>query len=395
MKNCWIVLIFLSFLSFKECLGAETKPTDQDKAKAKAVMDNIYDSFVKIIPYIYSEKSSSEIFNDNLAQKELINNLTNISESFKTAKHVQFFQRPGFRPSLETINSHIDETISSINAKHYVFAQSRLKAISALCVSCHSILSESISKNAFGEAINSENRNRFESDFAYANYLFLVLRLGESAQYFESTIDSHLKSPSSDNSLINHELYTSFRRVLSIYTKITFNPDKSLAFLKKYREHKNLNQPLKLSLNFWILQLEKWVKFDPYKIKSISSFIKKYLAPLEDHREKISSEESDITLLIASGILSKYLTEVPKSEKTSEILYWLALAEHRLSNTYFFSLSDLYLKDCITLYSKTPFAKKCYSEYEENITFGFSGSNGTDIPEEEKKELDRLKHFLK
>ncbi len=392
ITNHKIIIIFLSLFLVNECFCNEPLLTDQ--AKAKAVMDNIYDSFVEVIPYVFSEKSATEIFSDQAAQKVIIKNLTNISDSFKTAKHVEFFQKPGFRPSLETINIHIDETISSLKAKHYVFAQSRLKAVSALCVSCHSILSESISKKAFGEAINSEKRNRFESDFAYANYLFLVLRLAESAHYFEATIDSHLDN-SNPNALMSHELYSSFRRVLSIYTKITFNPDKSLAFLKKYQNHKNLNQPLKSVINSWILQLDKWKKFDPYKIKSLSSFIEKYLAPLEKYQEKLSTEESDITLLIASGILSKYLTDGSKSLKTSEILYWLAIAERRLSSTYFFSLSDLYLKDCIILYSTSLYAKKCYNEYVENITFGFSGSNGTDIPEEERKEIARLKLFLK
>lgn len=366
-----------------------------DQAQAKAVMGNVYDSFVKIIPYVYSEKSAVEIFKEKSSQKELIKNLTDISESFKGAKHVEFFQKPGFRPSLDTINSHIDETISSIKAQNYIFAQSRLKAVTALCVSCHAILSESVSKNAFGEAISREKRSRFESDYSYANYLFLVRRLSEATFFFELSIKAHLENTSSENSAINQELYSSLRRVLSIYTKITFNPDKSQAFLKKYQNHKNLNPILKATITQWIAQLDGWKKFDPRKVKSIHKFVEKYLVPLENNKEKLLSGESDITLLIASGVLSKYLTENPKSTLTPEILYWLAIAERRLSNTYFFSLSELYLKDCITLYPKSSYAKKCYKEYEDDITFGFSGSGGTDIPAEEKRELDRLKQFLK
>ncbi|MFA6235797.1 MAG: hypothetical protein WC635_00610 [Bacteriovorax sp.] len=366
-----------------------------DQAQAKAVMGNVYDSFVKIVPYIYSEKSAFDLFKEKSAQKELIKNLTDISESFRGARHVEFFQKPGFRPSLNTINSHIDETISSIKSQNYIFAQSRLKAVSALCVSCHSILSESVSRNAFGDAINKEKRSRFESDYAYANYLFLVRRLSESSFYFDLTIKDHLDKPLNVNSEVNHELYSSLRRVLSIYTKITFNPDKARDFLKKYKDHKNLNPALKSTINNWLAQLEKWKSFDPHKVKSIHKFIGKYLVALERDKEKLLSGESDIALLVASGVLSKYLVEHPKSAQTPEILYWLAIAERRLSSTYFFSISELYLKDCITLYPKSSFAKKCYNEYEENITFGFSGSAGTDIPMEEKRELERLKQFLK
>ena len=102
-----------------------------------------------------------------------------------------------------------------------------------------------------------------------------------------------------------------------------------------------------------------------------------------------------MTLLVSSGVLSKYLNDNPKSKLVPEILYWLSIAERRLSNTYFFSLSDLYLKDCVRLYPKSKYAKKCYQEYADNIEFGYSGSSGTDIPVEEKQELEQLKKYLK
>lgn len=392
MKSFFIYSLLLSTLA----VGAE--PLKDNKppgaAQAKAVMNNVYESFVNIIPYVYAEKNAVDLLKESSNQRALIKNLTDISNSFKSASHVEFFQKPGFRPSLETINTHIDETISSIKSQNYIFAQSRLKAITALCVSCHSVLSESISKNSFGEAINSERRSRFESDYAYANYLFLVRRFTEATFYFGLTIKAHLENPPKDD-LSDHELYASFRRQLSIYTKLSFNPEKSQAFLKKYINHKNLPKPLNATIKSWMKSLSKWKKFDPHKVKSIHQFIQKNLAPLEAQSDKIASGESDVTLLISAGVLSKYLTDNPKSPLTPEILYWLSIAERRLSSTYFFSLSDLYLKDCITLHPKSPWAKKCYQEYEDNITFGFSGSKGTDIPVEEKKELDRLKQVLK
>jgi hypothetical protein len=392
------VLFCLSLLTFTVLKAVEPQKaplSPEDTAQAKVVMNNVYDSFVKIIPYVYADKNALDSLKSSSNQRELIKNLTDISSAFKSARHVEYFQKPGFRPSLETINSHIDETISSIKSQNYIFAQSRLKAISALCVSCHSILSESASKNAFGEAINSEKRSRFESDFAFANYLFLVRRFTEATFYFEQAIKNHLDTNVLADPQKDHELYSSLRRVLSIYTKITFNPDKSEAFLKKYRDNQKLSPHIKAAIVQWIASLDKWKKFDPHKVKSIHLFIGKYLAPLEAHREKLLNGESDITLLVASGVLSKYITDNPLSPQAPEILYWLSLAERRLSSTYFFSLSDLYLKDCITLYPKSPYAKKCYQEYEDNITFGFSGSKGTYIPVEEKQELDRLKRALK
>ncbi|MDO9181111.1 MAG: hypothetical protein Q7U04_01820, partial [Bacteriovorax sp.] len=67
----------------------------------------------------------------------------------------------------------------------------------------------------------------------------------------------------------------------------------------------------------------------------------------------------------------------------------------RMGQTYFFSLGDLYLKDCIRKYPASPYAKKCYQEYSDSIEAGYSGSSGTDIPASERRELLKLKSLLK
>ena len=370
--------------------------------QAKAVMGSVYESFVKIIPYVYADKSSVDSMSIKKNQEELIANLTDISNLFKGAKHVEFFQKPGFKPSLDTINSHLEDTILSLQSQNYVFAQSRLKAVTALCVSCHSQLSDSMAKNAFGEAIGKEKRSRFESDYAFANYLYLVRRFTESINYFEMSIKSNLeKSQNSSNSKVfddnsnGQEIMGAIRRVLSIYTKINLNSEKAIAFLKKYQSNKSISKFNKVTINTWITSLERWKNFDPNKPIMIEDFIAKYLEPIEITKEKTKTEDGDITLLIASGILSKYLSENSQTSLAPAILYWLSLSERRLSNTYFFSLSDLYLKDCITLYPKSPYAKKCFREYEENLTFGYSGSAGTDIPEGEKRELEKLRKLIR
>lgn len=360
------------------------------KTEAKAIMDNVYDSFVKVVPYVYSDEKKLENLRMDGDQKEkLLKNLTDISEFFKSARHVEYFQRPGFRPSLETINHHLSDTINAVKGNNYIFAQKRLKALTALCISCHSQLSESAAENTFGNAIKKVKRENFESDFAYGNYLFLVRRFSESEKYFDLAIEKSLKDQTEE------ELYPSFRRLISINTKIELNPKKANAFIDKYVADPKVPALARNTLETWKKSLGKWKNFNTKKIKSIDGFIKTYLAPLEVEKGQTAGGENDITLLIGSGVLSKYLNDSPKTKLAPEILYWLSIAERRLSNTFFFSLSDLYLKDCVKLYPKSKYARKCFNEYAENIEFGYSGSGGTDIPVEEKQELERLKSFLK
>lgn len=383
--SVWLLTAGIVFSLIGDSANAVEK-----KNEPKAIMDGVYDSFVKVIPYVYSDVKKLELLRTEPGSKErLLKNLTDISVYFKNARHVEYFQRPGFRPTLETIDYHLEDTITAVKTNNYVFAQKRLKSLTALCISCHSQLSEKGSENTFGNAIKKVKRENFESDFAYGNYLFLVRRFSESEKFFDLAIIKSLKDGTDE------ELYPSLRRIMSINTKINFNPKAANVVIDKYAGIASLPPLAKNTLEMWKKELGKWESFNPKKVKSIDAFIQKYLAPLETKKDETQSGEHDITLLVSSGVLSKHLNDFPKSKLAPEILYWLSIAERRLSNAYFFSLSDLYLKDCIKLYSKSKFAKKCYAEYAENIEFGYSGSGGTDIPAEEKKELDRLKSYLK
>lgn len=384
------VWLFLVFFMANQSFAATDKTDEESKTQAKAVMGGVYETFLKIIPYVYTDGDSLIMLKKDAQKKEeLLKNLNDLSVFFKSAKHVEYFQRPGFRPSLDTMNIHLAETINSVTNNHFSFAQKRLSALTSLCISCHSQLSSKGAENAFSNLINKAKREEFESDYAFGNYLYLIRNFTESQKYLNLSIEGALKESKS------HELYSSLRRTISIYTKISFDYQKAKAFTEKYSTEKQMPKLAKNMVSSWDAGLLKWKEFTPQKVTDIDAFIRTYLSPLEEVKEVTGEGDNDITLLIASGVLSKYLNDNPKSKNTPEILYWISVAERRLSNTYFFTISDLYLKDCIKKYSKSPFAKKCYNLYESNIEEGFMGSSGLDIPSSEKQELVKLKSFLK
>lgn len=378
--------------SFATRGGMESSREEIEQEQAKAVMSNVYDSYTKLLPFIYS--TNPQLSSPKLKQNkgDLIKNLTDLSETFKSAKHAEFFKRPGFRPSLETINNHLEETIISVQSGNTVFAQKRLNVLGALCVSCHSQIPQSVAKNAFGENVVKEKREKFDSDLSYANYLYLVRRFDEARSYFDKAINDALDK----NSRYSHpELLAALRSALSIDTKISFNYDKTEAFIKKWEGDKRLSNNDRKMLVRWRTDLGHWKNFKPSEVKSIPDFISKYLAKMDLKKELLFTGEDDVTLFVASGILQNFLVENPSSDLAPEILYWLSIVERRMSSTYFFSLGDLYLKDCIVKYPSSPYAKKCYQEYADSVEAGYSGSGGTDIPAEEKRELSRLKSLLK
>jgi hypothetical protein len=77
----------------------------------------------------------------------------------------------------------------------------------------------------------------------------------------------------------------------------------------------------------------------------------------------------------------------------AEALLYLGQIYPRLSSDLFFRFGDMYLKACISDYPKTSGARACYVALEFSVTEGYSGTAGTDIPEDEQVELMRLKRL--
>jgi tetratricopeptide (TPR) repeat protein len=381
-------VFLLEAFSFKLFADEQIK----EQMQAKMLMNNVYDSFVRIIPFVYS---TNNIKTKNLSKDDkdlLINSLTDLSKVFKNAKHSEIFQGPGFRPSLDTINSHIEETIFSIDSDSLFFAQKRLNVLGALCVSCHSQLPESVSKNAFGNDIKKEVRDRFDSDFSYGNYLFMVRRFDDAKMYYEKTIQNNIGKV---DDLSLQEVESSLKKILSIDTKIKFDYSKVKKNLDLWKADSKISKRNQKMISRWEADLKRWKTFSLQEIKSLPAFIKKHLEKMNLKNENFFQGGEDVTLLISSGVLLNYLVENSDSKLAPQILYWISIAENRMGKNYFFSLSDIYLKDCVKKYPRSLYANKCYKEYADSIEEGYTGSSGTNIPSEEKNELVKLKSLLK
>lgn len=383
-----IMIVFCLFVLCTLLLSVDFS-VDDTREEAKAVMKNIYESYVKIIPYIYThEKVLHHSINKN-EQQELLENLNDLSRYFKEARHVKLFKTPAMEAILDVINVHMINTISYMKSGNFIFAQKRLNEIGSLCISCHTQLPVFASRESFGYDLIKEKRIVFDSDYSYANYLYLMRDFDESKIYFEKSIANNL-----DSLEANKKIIPILRKIVSIDTKIQFNYNKANTFLEKWSgDPRLLSSDRDIIIN-WKSDLLSWTDFNAMKIKSIPDFITNKLAIINQKIEKLSSADMDITLLISSGILSKYLIDNPHSKQAPAILYWMAIAENQLSENFFFSTGEAYLKDCIRNYPKDPFAEKCYHEFSKVLTASFSGSGGISIPTEEKKVLLDLKKKL-
>ena len=104
--------------------------------------------------------------------------------------------------------------------------------------------------------------------------------------------------------------------------------------------------------------------------------------------------DQEVQRLWLSGILYHYLNRKPPAEEIPKLLYWLAVNDRVVGYSYYFSLADLYLKECVYNYAQHPYAQRCYAEFKEYVNFIYSGSGGTYIPPELTQEMRKMKEAI-
>jgi hypothetical protein len=371
----------------------------------KQIMHQALDSIVHLFPYMSSELK----FKDPKYEKEINLHLNKIAHAFKSAKHIKDFQSPGFAPNYRIIKEHLDDTILSFTTHNKTFARLRLASTTSLCLSCHTQLPKD-KMTTFILDNKKVNRETFENEFEYGNFLFLLRQYKKAIRTYEASIEERLakqvemkkiqKILGSGSDQFDRTLFNSFQRILTIYSKVLKQPREAIALLSKYQSNKEIPKYMQREIAEWIKELKNWVgkKEIEHKIandEEMKSFIYKYIAKLENDTDSINTGLHDVDLLLTSGVVSNYLADHPSTVLAPEILYWLGLSENRLTKNLFFTLGDLYLKECVIRYPKNPVAIKCFNEYENEVNFRFTGSIGTNIPKSKVKELNYLKSLIK
>jgi len=387
-----IGLVLLLLLTFNSVQAKKFNST-------KEAMNEIFGSFVNLLPYASNEMR----FNDPKAEEYIKGNLANLLSAFQNAGHLKKISTPGFRPSYQSLQEHLQQTYDNFTADNKSFARTRLKATAQMCMSCHTQLPYGKQSSSF-KNFNQVNRRDFNNDYEYGDYLFLVRDYTSAIRYYEKEIEQRIEKnaelqkihKSEQSSYIDFTIEKSLRRMVSVFTKVFYRPEKAYDLISRYSDKKDLPDFLKEDVLGWMKELSQW-KTDSFRGKlsndsEVRAFIKKHLEVLP---EEVELGSTDITLLISSGALYRYININPKSQTVPQILYWLSRIDHHLEHSYFYSLSEVYLKNCIKNYPQSEFAPKCLAQYRENLEFGFTGTSGTNIPEEEMKIYNNLAKYLK
>jgi tetratricopeptide (TPR) repeat protein len=341
----------------------------------------------KLTPFLLNGDKFTDSKNEKIINEHL-NNLVNL---FKTIQKHPKISTTGFSISRDQIETQLKETLDAFNSKHQSFARHKLNSTLGLCISCHTQLPTGEKLKIFGGIDIEKN---IQHVFEKAEFYFITRDFPKAIQNYDLFISQYKKNDDRLllESALNHKL-TYFTRIMRTKT------EEAIASFNENLKNKEIPETTRLQITNWIKELKATTALDntgkPITEKQMKQFLKKVTRNNEEGPRVSMFANHEAQDLKISGILYEYLNSNPESSLVPEILYNLATIDKRLNFNIFYSLGDLYLKECIEKYPTSRFAKLCYQEYEEEKILSYTGSAGTFLPEDVKKELDELKNKLK
>ena len=334
------------------------------------------------LPLIYNDEAFANPANKGLIQDKI----SQIKNRFKAAEPHISQKSVTYKVSAEVLMNQIDSAESAFARQEVDLTQHILKGLPGVCMSCH------LQDHQGNKLFQQLNLDDFESEFSKAEVSFVSRNYEKALTHYKA----FLEKPANSNQQLK-----ALERMLVIFSEVYKKPKAIHQQLKYYQSSKKINTSVQKTIGEWIEGLEEYMdesglvgdgvdyqKLDDYMLQHYTKFENQWVPVLNQQKDKIF-------YIMLRASLYDYLNESPPANVVPAVLYWLAVCDRTLEYSFYFSLADWYLKECVTHYSEHPFAEKCYQAYEDYVTYSYTGSRGTDIPFEVQEELTALKTHLK
>lgn len=279
----------------------------------------------------------------------------------------------------------LDKIDESLAAGKREFARYNLINVTGYCIECHTRTSTGPSFRSPG----LEQTLKKLSGLERGEFLLATRQFDASLKEFSSFIDKRLEQKNDFFSLDKAVRYS-----LSVTVKYLKDPKKSLAIVEKIKKASGIPYYLKQNALGWEAAIQDWMKEKPSRNHSPEATlarVRDWIAKGQQMQVGMVDRGGDIYFLRALSDLHLLLGGKLKPAQMGEALYLTGLSYESVRDLSNYPLHENYYETCIRKDPHTSWSQKCYKRYEESVYFGYTGSSGVRLPEDEAKRLQDLR----
>ncbi len=349
-------------------------PTHAQTQEVKAGMNTLLAPFKKIQPYIASERR----FLDPHNRDTVLLIIQDLRANFHKVEAIpsRYHSLPGFTENVRELADLLDDSSRRFSEGKTSYAWWRLRKLPTDCFTCHATYKVSnhySNPGAIDETLDPLNRARF---------LLATRQFSEARDAFTEV----LKNPE-----YRLDYNEALRSLVLITTRIDRNPIEGAEHLRTIARSTDLPAEDAREALRWADELAAWGRESPSKRAGSLQLAEELI----QRGSKVSPDtaQDDVSLLRGTALLHQQLEDgkLPNQQRP-RALYLLGFAYTKLALFFSESWAEMYLERCITEYPGTNLAQKAYKIYQEHILDDYTGTAGTEIPDEIKLHLEDLRH---
>jgi len=368
MKKFWVIILFF---------GLSTPAIAKD-SEASAIMKGMYESIEVLIPYSLSTDEFAAVSNRSKMQDELNKFAIKsevLSDHFKIIRQDLFFLGYG-------LSQDAKDAAELYKAGNYEQSRFVLHHVSDSCVTCHS-KAQSQDKKDGGKIFFSNIKNFKLTGFDLANYQTMSRQFDAALNKFEQTFLA-------EKFYLNS---TAFGSYLKVALRVKNDPVRVEKFLLKLKNHVPAGSRLYDHVVYWHESAKDIVN---NKLRAKSDL--KSARRLIDRGDKIQGYYHDSASIVyyvaASALLLTKLESNKDKDELAEIFYLLGEIEDKMPDDFWISETEMYLEQSIRVAPQSKFGGKSLGLLEDRFLFNYTGSSGTHLPDDLKKNLKELRDLV-
>ena len=361
-------------------IAAQAQPSTDDQAIADN-MRRLADDVQLLLPFIYDSDQPLTPGSRALIASSVKDMQTHVEKIATTVAP----RSDTYQISYEVIASQLEQAQTELTQGRESYAVNLLGSAISVCATCHTQDDQAAAWLAPTVSVSTVN------PFSNAEFLFMTRQYDRAFDAYKNWL--HQQQTLADD----NRTRSAFERLLLTALQIQKSSAAIHSLIAELSQGGNISATLKQDVLAWLDGLGELEKRTDIGKQPNRNTLKNLAETWLDGNGNESPghiflpETQRPQIVWLRGQLYRALNQETDASRVPQWLYWLAVSDRLLEYRFYYSLADMYLKQCMLEYTENPVARRCYGEYENYLLFFYSGSSGTHLPEDIKSELEMLK----
>ena len=298
-------------------------------------------------------------------------------------------EAPDGDPTLQIIAGMLGRetkrAVTELKRGNRTYARTVLRSIPNYCIACHTRNSSGPQFSKLPFEPTSDSLTVFEK-----GEFFAASRQFERAQ-------TEFKKVIEDQKSVDRNLWTWSRAVhesLAIAVRVKKDPTQAAEIIETLLRMPHAPSSLKEDARIWKVSIQEWQAELPHQAvteEGLYTEAVKLMARAREIQKYPMDRTADIIYLRASSAAHDLLQQFPLGTHSNDALLLAGLSYEVLGPLKTENLHEMYYEACVRKTPHTLTAEICFRRYEESMVLGYTGSAGTDIPDDATQGLAELR----